>query len=171
MATPVRSPAFQLGAGGEQPVVLLQADRGSFLDTFENGQKPRHAARRAAAVDLDGFEAHIERRQMRAGDAILTQERGGELAAEFGPVLQHLKLVPCIERDGGLQHGRKVVCRTQDLLPFIQARILIPVGIIDQRVAIRGSLLRGPVVQRIVDQRTAAVEQRINVSEFIAGLL
>ena len=92
-----------------------------------------------------------------SGDAGLAQDRSGQQPAKPVCMLQDGKLVPGIEGDDGLQHRRQVFGLTQDATPFIEAGILVPVEIIDQRIGRTAARLFGSF-----DCSVRSREQRID---------
>jgi len=64
--------------------------------------------------------------------AALAQQRGGEQAAEPIQMLQRFDVVP---KDGG-DRRRQIGGRGEAVAPLLEPLVLVPVEIIDQRVAV-----------------------------------
>lgn len=116
--------------------MLLQPDFGRRVQSLHDGEQPGLAIGMPAPIDGDGFQAEIDGGEMRGGgDAGLAQDRGAKQRAEPGRMLQHRDLVPRIQGDDRLQHRRQILRLPKDATPFLQAFVLVPVGIVDQRIS------------------------------------
>jgi hypothetical protein len=80
---------------------------------------------------------------MGAGLAAVAQQRGGEQALEPRRPLQRLEGDPGLGRDGGGEGRRQVAGLTDDRAPFGEARVLVPIAVVDQRIAL-AALARAP---------------------------
>ena len=75
-------------------------------------------------------------------------------------MLQHRKLVPGIEGNNRLQHRRQIYCLPQHAAPFVEARILVPVEIVDHRIFLGPAAAAGPC--RVVDRGLRSGKYRID---------
>ncbi len=75
-------------------------------------------------------------------------------------MLQHGQLIPGVERNNGLQHGRQIFDLAQHAAPFLQPGIFVPVEIIDERISLADLSAPGPL--GLLDRGLGPGEQRVD---------
>ena len=131
-------------AGEEPAVVLLQALFGRRGDRLELARRGAWRVAASAAFARYGLRALGEARQMGAGLAAVAQQRGGEQAAEAGRAPQRLDRAPGLVGKRGGEGRRQVARLIDDRAPFGEARVLVPVEVVDERIALADGRRRGP---------------------------
>jgi hypothetical protein len=130
-------------AGEEPAVVLLQALVGRRGDRFELSDETRGRVAASPPFAGHGLRALGEARQMRARLTAIGEQRSGRQAAKAGRALQRLDRAPGLMGNHGGE-GRRQVARLIDHdAPFGEARILVPVEVVDQRITLARGWGRG----------------------------
>ena len=75
---------------------------------------------------------------MDLGFATFAKQRAGKQVADPQRVLQWIDPRPCLMDDRGGERRRQVAGLIDDRAPFREARILVPVEVIDKRIAFAG---------------------------------
>ena len=81
---------------------------------------------------------------MGAGFVAVTQERGGEQAAEAGRPPQRLDRTPGVVDKRGGERRRQVARLIDDRAPLREARVLVPLEVVDERIALATGRRREP---------------------------
>ena len=107
--------------------------------TSRLGDEPGGGVAASTALTRDGFGALGEAGQMRAGLAALAQQSGGKEAPETRRPLQRLDRAPGVVRERGGEGGGEFARPIDDFAPFGEARVLIPIEVIDKGIALARS--------------------------------
>ncbi len=127
--------AHQQGAGGGPTLVLLDAGLGGRRERVGEGDEARGLVTRPAPVPRHGAQPDGEAGKMGFGLAARAEQRRDQQTPEPGAVLQRRDLLPGVEREGGGDNGRQGRGFRDDGVPVGQTFILVPVEIVDQRMA------------------------------------
>ena len=117
----------------EPAIMVLEAGLGHRGHGLERGDEPRCRLAGPPALTRHETQADIEAGEM-GGLAALSQQGRDEQPPEPRLVLQRLDGAPGLERDGRGERGWQAAGFAERLAPLLQPRILIPVGIIGQRI-------------------------------------
>ena len=131
-------------AGEEPAVVLLEALFGRRGDRLELGDEAPGRIAGPAALARNGLRALCEAGQVRARLAAFAEQRGGEQAAEAGRAPQWLDRAPGLVDKRGGERRRQVARLIDDRAPLREARVLVPVEVVDERIALATGRRRGP---------------------------
>ncbi|MDT4854430.1 hypothetical protein FQZ97_887320 [compost metagenome] len=146
--------------------MFLQTELGCRDQAAGDGQQPCFAVAMPAAIDGNGFQAEVERGEMRcSGDAGLAQDGRRQQPAKPGRTLQDGQFIPGIQRKDGLQHRRQISYQGKRATPFLETRVLVPIEIIDQRIPFSDGGLSRAGRLGYLDRCLRSGEQRIDSGE------
>ena len=104
-------------------------------ETLEKCHELGHRVSRAPSIACDLAKTRVHAKKMRQGSRATPEDCADQEPSQPGSVLQWIDLFPSEEGDRGGEQRRHILRARDGLAPRRQARILVPIEIIDHRIA------------------------------------
>lgn len=121
--------------GERQPIVFLQAKRGSLGNRVEECQQSRRPGAMAPALAANDAQAHVKGQQVGCGLPPLAQTGRDQKVAKPWLMLQRADIFPGVPKHRSSKNGREVRGAISQDTPIVETGSLIPIRIVDQRIS------------------------------------